>query len=144
MVLNLEFTQKIITPDVPASYYPRERLTEKLLSYRDKKIILITAPAGYGKTSLSVEFFHRLKNEEKIWISISSYDNSIENFFLLLAMAFESSLKNSKFGTKLKAVLSRSQNSNFDDKVNSVISSFSSDLFTYLKKKKKEICIFLD
>ena len=144
MVLNLEFTQKIITPEVPATYYSRERLTEKLLSFRDKKIILITAPAGYGKTSLSVEFFHRLKKEEKIWISISSYDNSIENFFLLLAMAFESSLKNSKFGSKLKAVLSRSQNSLFDDKVNTVISSFSSDLFTYLKKKKKEICIFLD
>jgi len=144
LVLNLEFTQKIITPDVPAFYYPRERLINKLISFKNKKVILITAPAGYGKTSLSVEFFNKLKNEEKIWISISSYDNSIENFFLLLAMAFESNLKKSKFGARLKAVLSRSQNSLFDEKVNDVISSFSSDLFSYLVKKKKEICIFLD
>ncbi|MFZ1322948.1 MAG: hypothetical protein WAT71_15430 [Ignavibacteria bacterium] len=144
MVLNLEFTQKIITPDVPTFYYPRERLTNKLISFKNKKVILITAPAGYGKTSLSVEFFNKLKNEEKIWISISSYDNSIENFFLLLAMAFESNLKKSKFGARLKAVLSRSQNSLFDEKVNDVISSFSSDLFSYLEKKKKNIYIFLD
>lgn len=144
MVLNLEFTQKIITPDVPAFYYPRERLTNKLISFKNKKVILITAPAGYGKTSLSVEFFNKLKNDEKIWISISSYDNSIENFFLLLAMAFESNLKKSKFGARLKAVLSRSQNSLFDEKVNDVISSFSSDLFSYLVKKKRNIYIFLD
>ncbi|HQY52380.1 MAG TPA: hypothetical protein PLD63_08425 [Ignavibacteria bacterium] len=144
MVLNLEFTQKIITPDVPAFYYPRERLINKLISFKNKKVILITAPAGYGKTSLSVEFFNKLKNEEKIWISISSYDNSIENFFLLLAMAFESNLKKSKFGARLKSVLSRSQNSLFDEKVNDVISSFSSDLFSYLVKKKKDIYIFFD
>ncbi|MBS1517330.1 MAG: AAA family ATPase [Bacteroidetes bacterium] len=144
MVQNIEFTQKIITPEIPDFYYSRDRLTGKLLSFRDKKLILITAPAGYGKTSLSVEFFHRLKNQEKIWISISTYDNSIENFFLLLALAFESNLKKTRFGANLKSVISRSQNLPFDEKVNNVISSFSSDLFAYLKKRNKDIYIFLD
>lgn len=144
MVLNIEFSQKIITPEIPDYYYSREKLLEKILSYRSKKLILITAPAGYGKTSFSVEFFHKLRDELKLWISLSPYDNSIENFFLLLAIAFENNFKNSVFGSKLKNILSKSQNVPLNEKINNVISSFSSDLYGYLKSRKKELYIFLD
>ena len=143
-MLNIEFSQKIITPEIPDYYYSREKLLDKIHSYQTKKLILITAPAGYGKTSFSVEFFHKLKKELKIWISISTYDNSIENFFLLLAIAFENNLKNSKFGGNLKNVLSKSQNVPINEKIHNVISSFSSDLFEYLKKNQKQLFIFLD
>lgn len=144
MVLQIEHSQKIIAPEIPGYYYSRERLLEKILSYKSKRLILITAPAGYGKTSFSVEFFHKLKKELRIWISISSYDNSIENFFLLLALAFENYLANSGFGVKLKTILSKSQNLSLEEKINNVISSFSSDLYTYLKKRNKQLFIFLD
>lgn len=143
-MLNIEFSQKIITPEIPGYYYSREKLLDKIISYRSKKLILITAPAGYGKTSFSVEFFHKLKNELKLWISISPYDNSIENFFLLLAIAFENNFKDSVFGSKLKNILSKSQNVSLNEKINNVISSFSSDLYTYLKSRKKQLFIFLD
>ncbi|MBK8554082.1 MAG: AAA family ATPase [Ignavibacteria bacterium] len=144
MVLNIEHSQKIITPEIPGYYYSRDRLIEKVLSYKSKRLILITAPAGYGKTTFSVEFFHRLKREIRLWISISPYDNSIENFFLLLAIAFENNLPNSKFGSKLKNILSKSQNVSLNEKINNVISSFSSDLYSYAKEKKRQIYIFLD
>lgn len=144
MVLNIEFTQKIITPEIPGYYYSRERLIEKVLSYKSKRLILITAPAGYGKTSVSVEFFHKLKKELKLWISLSPYDNSIENFFLLLALAFENNLPNSSFGTNLKNVLSKSQNLTLKEKINNIISSFSSELYLYLKNRSKQLFIFFD
>ncbi|MEO6696367.1 MAG: AAA family ATPase [Ignavibacteria bacterium] len=144
MVLNISYTQKIIAPEIPEYYYSRERLTDKILSFRSKRLILITAPAGYGKTSFSAEFFETLTKELKLWISLSPYDNSIENLFLLLAMAFENNLPNSKFGLKLKGVLSKSQNISLEEKINNVISSFSSDLFSYLNKKNKKLFMFLD
>jgi len=144
MVLNIAHSQKIIAPEIPGYYYSRERLIEKTLSFKSKRLILITAPAGYGKTSFSAEFFGKLKKELKLWISISPYDNSIENFFLLLALAFENYLPNSKFGAKLKNVLSRSQNVSLEEKINNVISSFSSDLYSYLKNRNKKLFMFLD
>ncbi len=144
MVLNIEYSQKIIAPEIPPYYYSRERLLDKILSHKSKRLILITAPAGYGKTSCSVEFFHKLKKDLKLWISLSRYDNSIENFFLLLALAFENNFQKSQFGAKLKNIISKSQNNSLNEKINNVISSFSSDLYSYLKKTGKQLFIFLD
>ncbi|MEO8666030.1 MAG: hypothetical protein ABI462_11095, partial [Ignavibacteria bacterium] len=142
--INIEYSQKIIAPEIPGYYYSRDRLIKKILSYKSKKLILITAPAGYGKTSFSVEYFHKLKKELKLWISISPYDNSIENFFLLLALAFENNLQNSNFSSKLKAILSKSQNIPVVEKIDNIISSFSSELYLYLKERSKQLYIFLD
>ncbi len=120
-ILKIEYSQKIIAPEIPGYYYSRDRLIRKILSYKSKRLILITAPAGYGKTSLSIEYFHKLKKELKLWISISPYDNSIENFFLLLALAFENNLQNSNFSAKLRAILSKSQNIPIVEKIDNII-----------------------
>ncbi|MEP7146046.1 MAG: hypothetical protein ABI792_03440 [bacterium] len=143
-VLNIEFSQKIIAPEIPGHYYSRDRLIRKIQSFKSKRLILITAPAGYGKTSFSAEYFHKLKKELKLWISISTYDNSIENFFLLLALAFENNLPSSNFSTKLKAVLYKSQNIPVIEKIDKIISSFSSELYLYLRERNKQLYIFLD
>lgn len=144
MVLNIEFSQKIITPEIPGYYYSRDRLLKKILLNKSKRLILITAPAGYGKTSFSVEYYHKLSKELKLWISLSPYDNSIENFFLLFALAFENNFHHTQFGSKLKAALAKSQNISAKEKINTVISSFSSDLYSFLKSKNKQLSIFLD
>jgi len=143
-VLHLEFSQKIIVPEVAETYYSRQRLLEKLVSFKKKKVILLTAPAGYGKTSLSVDFYHSLKKELKMWISLSTYDNSIENFFILLSLAFQKTFPDSPFGDNLKAVISKSQNLSLDEKINYVISSFANDLHFYLEENKKELFVFFD
>ncbi|MBX7041851.1 MAG: hypothetical protein K1X85_03020 [Ignavibacteria bacterium] len=144
MILKLEHTPKIVAPQVTSYYFSRERLLHKITSQKDKRLILVTAPAGYGKTSLAVEFFHKLRSELKLWISISRYDNSLENFFLLFAMAFRKYLKPGSVGENLRKVLTRSQNMHSEEKVNLIISSFSSDLYSFLKKNNKELFIFLD
>lgn len=143
-MLHLEFSQKIIVPEVADTYYSRTRLLEKLVSFKKKRVILITAPAGYGKTSLSVDFYHSLKKELKMWISLSTYDNSIENFFILLSLAFQKTFPDSPFGDNLKNVISKSQNLSITEKVNYVISSFANDLHFYLEENKKELFIFFD
>lgn len=143
-MLHLEFSQKIIVPEVADTYYSRTRLMEKLASFKKKRVILITAPAGYGKTSLSVDFYHSLRKEMKMWISLSTYDNSIENFFILLSLAFQKTFPDSPFGDNLKNVISKSQNLSLTEKVNYIISSFANDLHFYLEENKKELFIFFD
>ena len=143
-MLNLEFSQKILLPEVSDNYYSRPRLLEKLNGFTKKRVISITAPAGYGKTSLSVEFYKQLKNDFKIWISLSTFDNSIENFFLLMSLALQHSFKDSPFGANLKKVISKTQNLSLEEKINIIISSFSNDLHLYLKKRNKSLFIFLD
>jgi len=117
---------------------------EKLASFKKKKVILLTAPAGYGKTSLSVDFYHSLRKELKMWISLSTYDNSIENFFILLSLAFQKTFPDSPFGDNLKNVISKSQNLSLNGKVNYIISSFANDLHFYLEEHQKELFIFFD
>lgn len=143
-LINIKFSQKIISPSNSEFYYSRERLLEKIHSFKDKKLILITAPAGYGKTSLSAEYFNSIKRDIKIWISLSHYDNSIENFFLLLSLAFEKNIPDANFGENIKKVIATNQNISSKEKIHNVISSFSNDLFLYLETKKKNIHIFLD
>lgn len=143
-MLKLEYSPKIIAPQVPSYYFSRERLLRKMLFLKEKRLILITAPAGYGKTSLGIEFFHTLKKELKLWISISRYDHSIENFFLLLAMAFGKYLKPGSVGTNLRKALSRSQNITGAEKINLIISLFAGNLHSYLTKRKEQLFIFLD
>lgn len=143
-LINIKFSQKIISPSNSEFYYSRERLLEKIHSFKDKKLILITAPAGYGKTSLSAEYFNSIKRDIKIWISLSHYDNSIENFFLLLSLAFEKNIPDAHFGENIKKVIATNQNISSKEKIHNVISSFSNDLFLYLETKKKNIHIFLD
>ncbi|HRE41079.1 MAG TPA: hypothetical protein PLG90_07080, partial [Ignavibacteria bacterium] len=101
-------------------------------------------PAGYGKTSLSAEYFDTIKKDLKIWISLSSYDNSIENFFLLLALAFQKNIPDSTFSESIKKIIATNQNTTLENKIFNLIASFSNDLFLYLEKKKKNIHIFLD
>lgn len=143
-LINLKFSQKIISPLNSEFYYSRDRLLNKISSYSGKRLILVTAPAGYGKTSLSAEYFDTIKKDLKIWISLSSYDNSIENFFLLLALAFEKNIPDSTFSESIKKVIATIQNTTLENKIYNLIASFSNDLFLYLEKKKKNIHIFLD
>ncbi len=143
--MNIEYSRKIIVPEIPGYYYSREQLMEKILLYESKRLILITAPAGYGKTSFSIEYFHKLKRKYfKLWISLSTYDNSIENFFLLLALAFENNFPGSSIGAKIKKTISFSQSLPLKEKINHIVSHVSNDLYFFLKDNSRSLSIFLD
>ncbi len=44
-------TEKLIAPQLPASYLPRSRLDAAWRSWSDKRLVLVMAGAGFGKTS---------------------------------------------------------------------------------------------
>jgi len=70
---------KILVPRRRSEIISRQRLLETLNELLDNKLMIIAAPAGYGKTSLLVDFFHH--NEIPVcWYALDALDGDAERF----------------------------------------------------------------
>jgi LuxR family maltose regulon positive regulatory protein len=85
-------TTKLFIPPTRPGLIPRPRLIDQLNTYANlgSKLILITAPAGYGKTTLATEWLGSLQssasNDSKksyrvAWFSLDEGDNDTVHFF---------------------------------------------------------------
>ena len=80
-------TTKLRPPPASAALVPRPRLTERLQTSEDCRMTLVSAPAGYGKTTLVVDWLQRL-GRPFCWLSLDSSDNDAVRFnaYLLAAL----------------------------------------------------------
>lgn len=82
---------KLAPPRLRAESIPRSRLLERLRDARQRRLILITGPAGYGKTTLAGAW--RLDLIEKgwrvAWLALNRDDNEIARLaeYLVAALA---------------------------------------------------------
>lgn len=68
-------------PPLPASYVPRPDLCERLLSGLSGRLLLVSAPAGFGKSSLAIEFCEHLPEQwQSLWLDLSSRDSDPGRF----------------------------------------------------------------
>lgn len=77
---------KLHRPRSPENFIHRVRLTEQLQSYSSHSSILVSAPAGYGKSTLVscwLEEYGRLSG----WLSIDANDNDLHTFLIYLLEA---------------------------------------------------------
>jgi LuxR family maltose regulon positive regulatory protein len=80
MDLDIPITRtRIIVPRVRGDFLSRPRLLEILDGLIDKKLILVSAPAGYGKTSLLVDFVNHLEIPA-CWYAIDTLDQDPYRF----------------------------------------------------------------
>ncbi len=79
---------KLFIPPLRAKLVGRPRLTEKLNAGIDKALILVSAPAGYGKTTL-VSGWLRETGIASTWLSLDEDDNEPRRFLQYLITAIQ-------------------------------------------------------
>lgn len=77
--LELPFVTKILVPNLRDFMVRRSSLLELLMSRIDKRVQLVCAPAGYGKTALLVKFGAEL-DAPPCWYSFSPEDRDVVSF----------------------------------------------------------------
>jgi LuxR family maltose regulon positive regulatory protein len=93
---------KVLLPQLPRGLLRRPRLVEFLHASVDYKLILLSAAAGYGKTTLLAEFAHD-SDLPVCWYALSPSDNDprvfVEHFIASIAHRFQA------FGEQSQTVL---------------------------------------
>jgi LuxR family maltose regulon positive regulatory protein len=74
---------KVTVPQQGVAHLSRERLVDTLHNMIDRKLILVRAPAGYGKTSLLVDFAHE-SEIQACWFTVEEQDADLYVFLTYL------------------------------------------------------------
>ncbi len=86
MALSTKLHTKFLIPQPPPDRVPRPHLTEWLESQLDKRLILLSAPPGYGKTTLLVDFLST-SPLPAAWVQLAEADSDPSVFLACLIEA---------------------------------------------------------
>ena len=118
---------KIITPQRRKDYLSRKRLLEVLSDLLDYRLIIIAAPAGYGKTSLLVDFAHQFE-WPVCWFALEPIDKDFTRFLSHFVYAIRQ--KFPQFGDDAINLLENTAS----DQINTdfLITTITNDIFNHI------------
>lgn len=85
----VDFPHKIVTPQRPNHLVPRPRLTHLVNAIMERRLVTISAPAGYGKTSLLIDFANADPPLPVCWYTLDHFDVDPWVFLNYLVAAVE-------------------------------------------------------
>jgi LuxR family maltose regulon positive regulatory protein len=87
-------TTKVRVPRTRPELVPRPRLLEALVRYQGRRLTLVSAPAGFGKTTLLSEWLEDRSGDggSIAWLSLEEADNDPARFLAYLVSALRSAL----------------------------------------------------
>jgi len=80
---------KLQRPELTSAVVSRSQLIERLETGREKKMTLVTAPAGYGKSTLVCDWLEHCSTPS-VWLTIDQDDNDLDLFLEFLIGAIRS------------------------------------------------------
>ncbi|MEM7114689.1 MAG: hypothetical protein AAF614_19795, partial [Chloroflexota bacterium] len=87
---------KLYRPQVQPDLVQRSHLIERLAPSQARKLTLVAAPAGYGKTTVVTQWLHTLQTPNQIaWFSLDESDNDLVLFLHYLVTAVQKVQPNS-------------------------------------------------
>jgi ATP/maltotriose-dependent transcriptional regulator MalT len=85
-------TTKVRVPRTRTELVPRPRLREALVRYEGRRLTFVSAPAGFGKTTLLGEWLEERSGDGRsvAWLSLEEADNDPARFLTYLVRALRS------------------------------------------------------
>jgi LuxR family maltose regulon positive regulatory protein len=101
---------KLYVPPVRPERVPRPRLVERLKAGLDRRLVLVSAPAGFGKTTIISECAARCRHPVA-WVSLDKGDNEPVQFWTYVVTALQKNphIQGSELGQTVLAMLRSSQ-----------------------------------
>lgn len=94
---------------LPEGYVTRPRLLAQLDLGLEQGLILISAPAGYGKTTLAADWLRQRPSLAAGWVSLDENDNDLDTFLRYLTTAVHRAFSQEELCTKTQALLNAPQ-----------------------------------
>lgn len=104
VMIKLYSTPKIQMPVSHADIIDRPRLLSLLQQAHHKKLTVIRAPAGYGKTTLVLQYFYS-QNKPVAWFSIDKEDNDPVRFWTFFCHAIDQAHRLSNLSSSMKSLI---------------------------------------
>ena len=82
---------KLYRPPLQADFIPRPQLLEQLDGWRQRPLTLVSAPAGYGKTTLVSSWLESLECPTA-WLSLDEHDKDLELFLTYFLASVQTSV----------------------------------------------------
>jgi len=120
---------KVILPQRRKELFTRQRLINILYDLLDEKLILVIAPAGYGKTSLLVDFTYQV-DMPVCWYAVDELDQTAERFFAYFIAALQHRFP--AFGEASLAALKAINQFNPD--INQLVSVIVNDAYEHIQE----------
>jgi LuxR family maltose regulon positive regulatory protein len=135
-------TTKLLIPPLPPTMVKRPRLVERLHQGMSRRLTLLSAPAGYGKTTLLSEWYNSSlrKDYQLAWVSLDEADNDPVRFWSYIIRSLD--MLHPGLGTNAMNLLHSSPPVPIESALVTLLNTLS-DTFSS-STKQQEIALMLD